>query len=242
MWQIHFSPDLSEPVALVSTSCGTSCCASLAVASVSAERGDLSSYPSRSFQTLPNSKNEGLCSRWGFLFLPGPPSALQRGCSERQWRMWLWQLWLLQVPRRQVEVGFWSCLEVCIERRRTPNPSLRQSRWFVLFGSLGHKPVLFTLTSVWAARPQHMDLVLEEEVETGVKRGITSWWGGSLVCDEAMKESVCTPEVNLKAPCFLAWEQLNHFLLSYTDRIWLWAHPSSSYAGGTVILYSIRRL
>lgn len=144
MWQIHFSPDLSEPVALVSTSCGTSCCASLAVASVSAERGDLSSYPSRSFQTLPNSKNEGLCSRWGFLFLPGPPSALQRACSERQWRMWLWQLWLLQVPRRQVEVGFWSCLEVCIERRRTPNPSLRQSCWFVLWFSWSQACALHT--------------------------------------------------------------------------------------------------
>lgn len=179
-------------MALESASCSASCPTSLAMASVSAEWGGLSSYPSRSFQALPNSKNEGLCGRWGFLFLPGPPSALQRGFSERQWRMWLWQLWVLQVPRRQIQVGFWSCLVVRSKRKRTPHPPPRHTRWFVLFGSLGSKPVLFTFVSGWAARPQHMGLVLEEEVETGIKT--PSWWGGSLMCDEAMKECICTLE------------------------------------------------
>lgn len=110
-------------------------------------------------------------------------------------RMWLWQLWIMQVPRRQIEVGFWSYLVVHSERRTTANPSLRHIHWFVLFGSLSVKLVLFIFMSGWAARPQHMDLVLEKEVETGIKK--TFWWAGSLMSAEAMQERICILEGRL---------------------------------------------
>lgn len=189
------NPDLSELEALSSTSCSASCCASLAMAGISVS---LSSCPSRSFQTLLCSKKKkGLHGRWGFLFLPRPPSVLQREFLERQRRIWLQLLWIMQVSSRQKEVGFWACLAVHSGRKATPNPPLRRMPWSVLFGSLGGKPVFFHIwrgtTSTYGSYPERGCIDWNEEWKA-------SWWGGSFICEEAMNKGIHTLEIKLKHP------------------------------------------